>query len=54
MSLDIPNYYNSEDRRLYEQLCKEQFERELTRAEKMFFNYMYHQEEFDAGLDGDR
>ena len=54
MSLDIPNYYNSEDRRLYDELVNESFKRELTKAEKMFVSYMYHQEEFDAGLDGDR
>ena len=54
MTLDIPNYYNSEDRRLYDELVNESFKRELTKAEKMFVNCMYHQEEYDAGLDGDR
>lgn len=54
MTLDIPNYYNSEDRRLYDELVNESFKRELTKAERMFVNYMYHQEEYDAGLDGDR
>ena len=54
MSLDMPNYYNSEDRRLYDELVNESFKRELTREESMFVSAMYHMEEFDAGLDGDR
>lgn len=54
MSLDIPNYYNSEDRRMYDELVKASFERKLTKAEEMFVSYMYHQEEYASGLDGDR
>lgn len=54
MSLDMPNYFNSEDRRLYDELVNESFKRELTKAESMFVSDMYHMEEVDAGLDGDR
>lgn len=53
MSFKCPNYYNSQDRQLYEQLVNESFKRELTEKERDFVNTMYHQEEFDAGLDGD-
>ena len=52
MTLDMPNYMNSEDRRLYDELVKAGSERDLTKAERMFVSYMYHQEEFMAGLDG--
>lgn len=53
MSFECPNYYNSQDRQLYEQLVNESFKRKLTEKERHFINIMYHQEEFDAGLDGD-
>ena len=54
MSLEHPNYYNSQDRKLYDELVNESFKRELSREESMFVNAMYHMEEVDAGLDGDR
>ena len=55
MSLERPNYYSSQDRALYEDLLsKRRNGIQLTEKEKMFCNYMYHQEEFEAGLDGDR
>lgn len=54
MSLEYPNYYNSADRALYHKLWNESFERELTPQEDEFIKSMYHMEEVDAGLDGDR
>lgn len=39
------------DWRRYEELQKKSFE-EMTEEEKEFFKYMYHVEEFRAGLDG--
>ena len=54
MSLEHPNYYNSQDRQRYEQLVNESFKRELSERERNFVTSMYHQEEFDVGLDGDR
>lgn len=53
MSFKYPNYYNSYDRHLYDKLVNESFERKLTDEEYRFVNTVYHQEEFDAGLDGD-
>lgn len=37
----------------YHDLSKKKFE-EMTEEEKEFYKYMYHVEEFQAGLDGDR
>jgi hypothetical protein len=55
MTLDRPNYYSSQDRALYEKLLSKRRKGiQLTEKEKMFCSSMYHQEEFDAGLDGDR
>ena len=51
MTLDMPNYYNSEDRRLYNELIKKGLSN-LTPAEDMFFKEMFHQEEYACGLDG--
>lgn len=55
MSLEHPNYYSSQDRALYKDLTERKRKGEkLTEKQEMFCNYIYHQEEFDAGLDGDR
>lgn len=51
MSLEHPNYYS--DQRLYDELWKEQFNRELTQEEHDFVNAMYHLEEYYCGLDGE-
>ena len=51
MTLDMPNYYNSEDRRLYYELIQKGLSK-LTPEEDMFFKEMYHQEEYACGLDG--
>lgn len=40
MSLDIPNYYNSEDRRMYDELVEASSKRKLQREEEMFVSYM--------------
>lgn len=54
MSLERPNYYNSGDRMLYEQLLNIQREGFcLNEQEQKFCNYMYHQEEHACGLDGE-
>ena len=54
MSLEKPNYYNSEDRKLFYELERQVGTRKFIKEEDEFFKTMYHQEEFDAGLDGDR
>ena len=54
MTLEHPNYYNSQDRQRYERLVQDSFKRKLSELERNFVSCMYHQEEFDAGLDGDR
>ena len=54
MSLEHPNFFNSQDRQLYYELERQIGTREFTKEEDKFFKTMYHQEEFDAGLDGDR
>ena len=54
MSLEMPNYYSSADRRLWEELEKASDERELTPTEHRFCVSMYHMEEYASGLDGDR
>lgn len=52
MSFEFPNYYNTQDRQLYDKLWSESATRELTKAEHDFVCDMYHQEEFMSGLDG--
>lgn len=54
MSLEHPNFFNSQDRQLYYELERQVGTREFTKEEDKFFKTMYHMEEFDAGLDGDR
>lgn len=55
MSLEYPDYRNSNDRALYDFLFyKNKGGQPLTEQERKFVNDMYHQEEFDSGLDGDR
>lgn len=54
MSLEHPNFFNSQDRQLYYELEKQVGIREFTKEEDYFFKAMYHMEEVDAGLDGDR
>lgn len=54
MSLEYPNYYNSKDRELFEFLFyRNKDGNPLTEQEQEFCKTMYHQEEFNAGLDGD-
>ena len=53
MSLEHPYYYDRADRVLYEELFyRKSPDRVLTPLEKNFVTSMYHQEEYDAGLDG--
>lgn len=52
MSLESPNYYDSQDKALYEELFNKPDE-QLTEVEKSFVRSMYHMEECAAGLDGD-
>ena len=54
MSLEHPNFFNSQDRQLYYELERQIGTREFTKEEDYFFKTMYHMEEVDAGLDGDR
>ena len=53
MSLEHPNYYDSRDRYVYEQLEREMKIRKLTDVEINFYNTMYRQEEHDSFLDGE-
>jgi len=50
MSLEHPNFYNPEDRDLYNKIWdKDSSER--TDEENSFLQEMYHQEEFSSRLD---
>ena len=40
MSFDMPNYYNSEDRRMYNELVEASSKRKLQREEEIFVGYM--------------
>ena len=53
MSLDKPNWNNTQDRALYNELFygNKNYE-ELTEEEEEFCKTMYHMEEFACGLDG--
>lgn len=53
MSLEQPNYNDSADRALYDELWKKKINNEpITKQEHDFMVSIYHQEEFSAGLDG--
>lgn len=52
MSIESPNYYNSYDRALFNELEKLPYEA-LTEEKRKFFHTMYHMEEYACGLDGD-
>ena len=55
MSLESPNYNNSEDRALYDKLFYHNNDgKPLTEQEEEFCKSMYHMEEVACGLDGDR
>lgn len=55
MSLESPNYYNSDDRALYDKLFYHNNDgKPLTEQEEEFCKSMYHMEEVACGLDGDR
>lgn len=55
MSLERPDYRSSKDRALYDFLFyQNKGGQPLTEQERRFVNDMYHMEEFDCGLDGDR
>ena len=51
MSLEKPNWYSLEDRKLYDELFHHQT-KPLTEQEEEFCKTMYHFEEFVCGLDG--
>ena len=54
MSLEKPNYNDSTDKALYEELFyKRNNGKPLTSQESDFVRYMYHMEEYASGLDGD-
>lgn len=53
MSLERPNWFDWNDRELYEKLFYVGVDRELTKVEVEFCKTMYHYEEYAAGLDGD-
>lgn len=52
MSLEQPNWYNTQDRLLYDELFYHDVGRPLTEDEERFCNTMYHYEEYASGLDG--
>ena len=55
MSLESPNWYDYNDRKLYDELFYTRKENKiLTEQEEEFCKTMYHYEEFACGLDGDR
>lgn len=52
MSLERPNWFDNEDREMYNRLFYRNPGRELTEAELNFCITMSHYEEYAAGLDG--
>ena len=52
MSLERPNWYDMQDRLLYDKLFYHKLDRELTEQEEEFCKTMYHMEEYACGLDG--
>lgn len=55
MSLENPNWFSSEDQRLYDKLFYHNNNgKPLTDKEDEFVTTMYHFEEYASGLDGDR
>jgi hypothetical protein len=54
MSLKNPNWFDRQDRQLYEQLMYASgYGRNMSEEESDFCKVMYHMEEFACGLDGD-
>lgn len=51
MSLKNPNWFDRQDRELYEKLFNIGYD--MNEEEWAFFKTMYHMEEFACGLDGD-
>ena len=52
MSLEHPNFFNSQDRQLYYELERQIGTREFTKEEDKFFKTMYHQEEYYTSYRG--
>ena len=54
MSLKNPNWNDAKDKEMYINIFYRQINKFFTEDEEMFCKTMYHAEEFDCGLDGDR
>ena len=53
MSLEKPNWNDTKDRKLYNELFYSKEHKKLTDKEESFVTKMYHYEEFASGLDGE-
>ena len=54
MSLEKPNWFDAQDRQLYDELFyHNNYGKPLTEAEERFCTTMYHFEEYASGLGGD-
>lgn len=54
MSLEKPNWFDAQDRQLYDELFyHDNHGKPLTEAEERFCTTMYHFEEYASGLGGD-